>query len=428
MGPDVVQGMAHECLNTNIGYGWPVTPPSPFSWSAGASNSPITGELEDTDILRFITENADHPDVVRFFQVSEKRSSGVKEKRAQAAAAFDPTKLKIQYGATWVVSLEYSGLTTEERLDDKLYRTEEEAKAREEELQGPAKATFQLFCYIREGPEVRRADTRYMKEFVGLPTSAQIEEFLKISMAAPIELCKPCIPQTLLFTHNLMPHQDSLLPFLDDMPLPFSFLFQPKDMRDPVQERDDKLAANYFSEYMGLAMKHKEQGNAAYAKGERERAVDHPPERDAETRKLLAVCYANCAAARMLVVEGGEERDLKAAVEDAEKAIKTDPTYAKAYTRLSRAYEALGNPYEAQEALVRGLRLKDLNKHYGLADHLLFLQTNDKGLAGLTSMDVFEAWLNSVLVDDEKTAALMKDLGGAWQQRCDEHRKSIASA
>ncbi|KAJ3486110.1 hypothetical protein NLJ89_g11841 [Agrocybe chaxingu] len=115
---------------------------------------PITGELEDTDILRFITENADHPDVVRFFQVSEKRNSSVKEKRAQEAATFDPTKLKIQYGATWVVSLEYSGLTTDERLDDKLYQTKEEAKAREKELQGPAKATFQLFCYIREGPEI----------------------------------------------------------------------------------------------------------------------------------------------------------------------------------------------------------------------------------------------------------------------------------
>ncbi|KAJ3503926.1 hypothetical protein NLJ89_g8212 [Agrocybe chaxingu] len=196
---------------------------------------------------------------------------------------------------------------------------------------------------------------------------------------------------------------------------------------------------------MDLATKHKEQGNAAYAKGERERAVEcfqegvevlerlmlkalsHPPERDAETRKLLAVCYANCAAARMLVVERGEERDLKAALEDAEKAIKTDPTYAKAYTRLSRAHESLGNAYEAQEALVRGLRLKDLNKHYGLADHLLLLQTNDKGLASLTSIDAFDAWLNSMLVDDKETAVLMKDLGGAWQQRCDEYRKSIAS-
>ena len=83
----------------------------------------------------------------------------------------------------------------------------------------------------------------------------------------------------------------------------------------------------------------------------------------------------------------------------------------------------MGNISEAKDALVLGLRLKALENHFGLADHLIFLQTDKKGLP--ESKDEFELWLKNVLVDDQESAERMRDLGGAWKSRCRTHGKSV---
>ena len=83
----------------------------------------------------------------------------------------------------------------------------------------------------------------------------------------------------------------------------------------------------------------------------------------------------------------------------------------------------MGNVSKAKDALVRGLRLKPLENHFGLADHLILLQTEKKGLP--QNKDEFELWLKNVLVDDQESAERMRDLGGAWKTRCRMHGESL---
>jgi len=407
---------------------------------------PITGEVEFTDIIQYINTHADDPLVKKYFSSSSKSAARKKEKRKQAVANFDPSTLRIQFNSAWLVSLEYSGLTSEERWDDK-WNFEDEAgkKEREEQLKAPPQQTFQIYCYIREGPEAIGGgdDSRHVEEYIGLPTSQQVEDFVKVCMAMPMACWKPCIPQNLYFTRNLRSHEAALLPFLRNLPLPFSFLFETDEIHNRVREQDFKKAEKAFKKYIDLATKLKDEGNKAFQRGDRHEAVDkfqqaaedldklllksisEEQTREAETRRLLAVCMGNCSAARMLTVDG--EKDARGAVVDAERAIAADPTYAKAYIRLSRAHEALGEAFEAQNAIVQGLRHKELENHFGLADHLISLQTGGKGLQSLSDKTSFDTWVHRTLVEDEKSALMMKDIRGAWRRRCDDHGKKFGA-
>ncbi len=92
--------------------------------------------------------------------------------------------------------------------------------------------------------------------------------------------------------------------------------------------------------------------------------------------------------------------------------------------RLARGYEALGNTFEAQKVLVQGLRRKELVDHFGLADQLISLQTEGKGLQGLGQVE-FDAWLKHILIEDTRSAELMTNLQGAWKKRCEEYQKKL---
>jgi len=101
--------------------------------------------------------------------MSEKRRERAKEKREQALASFDINKLIVSPGTSWYISLQYAGLTT-----DKWYIPGSKKKV---EPQGNPQQQFQLFCYIREKPGLYGGDnSRHVEEFIGLPTSKQIEE------------------------------------------------------------------------------------------------------------------------------------------------------------------------------------------------------------------------------------------------------------
>ena len=106
--------------------------------------------------------------------MSAKRSERSKQRRVQALANFDIDKLRVIPGTSWLISLEYAGLTTDERQDDKWDIPKLQNKV---EPKGVPQPQFQLFCYIREGPGTDSGDnSRYVDEFIGLPTSKQIEE------------------------------------------------------------------------------------------------------------------------------------------------------------------------------------------------------------------------------------------------------------
>ena len=122
----------------------------------------------------YIDTHVEDPDVKHFFSFSEKRRERKKIERIQALANFNINELCVIPGTSWAIILEYAGLTTDERPEDKwdLPRTQDEV-----ERNGVAQQRFQLFCYIREGPGTDAGDnSRHIDEFVGLPTSNQIEE------------------------------------------------------------------------------------------------------------------------------------------------------------------------------------------------------------------------------------------------------------
>lgn len=78
-------------------------------------------------------------------------------------------------GTSWYFELEFSGMTTDERLADKMDIPKPPRKI----PKGPPQQTFQIFCYIREGsgtPTHGRENSRYAEEFIGPPTAKQIEE------------------------------------------------------------------------------------------------------------------------------------------------------------------------------------------------------------------------------------------------------------
>ena len=134
----------------------------------------ITLTADGTPLNSYIDTHADDPDVKHFFSFSEKRRERKKIKRIQALANFNINNLRVIPGTSWAIILEYAGLTTDKRPEDKwdLPRSQDEA-----EPEGVAQQRFQLFCYIREGPGTDGGDnSRHMDEFIGLPTSKQIEE------------------------------------------------------------------------------------------------------------------------------------------------------------------------------------------------------------------------------------------------------------
>ncbi|KAF8884887.1 hypothetical protein CPB84DRAFT_1788774 [Gymnopilus junonius] len=400
----------------------------------------ITGEVEFADIVQYISTHIDDPDVQIFLSESNKRGAIQKEERKKVLAEFDIKKLKIQFGAAWLISLEYAGLTTDPRLDDNWSLPEDPDP--EEGTQAPGlteepRQKFQMFCYIREGPGTEDGtNSRHVAEFIGLPTSKQIEDFVKVSMAAPLECYSPGIPTTLAFSYNLNVHKAALMPFLHSLPFPCSHIFETAEIRNKMADQGDAVAERRFREYIEYATKLKDAGNEAYSKRDRKGAVakykeaideldklllkmlSEAPERDKETKDLITVCWANSSAAKLLDIPG-EGKDAEGAKQDAEKALKFDREYAKGYMRLSRAHEVLGDTDGAQDALVRGLRRKSLQDHWGLADHLISLQTEGKGLP--KEKDTFKIWLASDRV------SRMSDLGGAWQKRCQQHARILES-
>jgi hypothetical protein len=106
--------------------------------------------------------------------MSEKRGERKKRERIQALANFDINQLRVIRGTSWAITLEYAGLTTDEHQEDKWDLPRLQNKV---EPKGEPQQRFQLFCYIREGPGSEGgSNSRHVDEFIGLPTSKQIEE------------------------------------------------------------------------------------------------------------------------------------------------------------------------------------------------------------------------------------------------------------
>ena len=167
---------------------------------------------------------------------------------------------------------------------------------------------------------------------------------------------QPCIPSLLGFGYNLTQHETSLIrPFLNSLPWGCRYVFEPAELRNRLSDQAYEIGKRGFRRYIQHATTIKDAGNAAYARNDPAEAVtqyaraiedleklllksiSEEEERDRETRTLLAVCWANSSAAKMLEVPG-YETNLEDARLHAEKAITSDPIYAKGYVESLKLY------------------------------------------------------------------------------------------
>lgn len=91
--------------------------------------------------------------------------------------------------------------------------------------------------------------------------------------------------------------------------------------------------------------------------------------------------------------------------------------FLSSYIRQSTALQRLGKIDDAQDAIARALRRKDLENDAGLVDCLVDLLTAGQGLAN--DEETFKNWMLDVLINDRKSAERLKDIGGEWRRRCD---------
>lgn len=165
-------------------------------------------------------------------------------------------------------------------------------------------------------------------------------------MVSPAECYQPSIPSLLGFGHNLTQHEISLKPFLDSLPWSCRYIFEPTELKNRMSDQRYEIGKHSFRRYIELATAIKNSGNAAYSRNDPAEAItqyaqaiedleklllksiSEEEERDRETRALIAVCWANSSAAKMLEVPGNET-DLEDARLHAENAITSDPGYAK---------------------------------------------------------------------------------------------------
>jgi hypothetical protein len=91
---------------------------------------------------------------------------------------------------------------------------------------------------------------------------------------------------------------------------------------------------------------------------------------------------------------------------------------------LARAHQELGAISEAQEAVARGLRRSELQDDMGLANRLIELQTDGKGLPN--NLEDFDQWMDGVLTSNKESAKLMEGIQGLWKKYCAAHRAALA--
>lgn len=125
-------------------------------------------ELMQED-FRFMKANKDDPVVELFHAESKKKHEKEQEERVKALAAFDPDSLEEYPEAIWLINLEHVGMS-----DEAIYEPGWGDESSTSQRDGPPVRLFQMFCYIKEGPD--DGEVRYVEEYEGPPTSKRIEE------------------------------------------------------------------------------------------------------------------------------------------------------------------------------------------------------------------------------------------------------------
>ncbi|KAI0826083.1 hypothetical protein BC629DRAFT_47313 [Irpex lacteus] len=286
--------------------------------------------------------------------------------------AFNYTQVKVKKSSFWVMQLSADGFVGPNNEYS-------------HEFKEGYKPNFQLIIYD-ERSSFRATDF----SSGGLPTSSSLLTLLKKAIASPMPPLRPCLPGLLLIALKLSPHVDSLRPFLDSLPAPFSWRVETPEeaaeVASGIYERNVKGVAQGLS----TGQSEKSLGNQALASKDRQKALKHYTEAieslqdaisqspNAEEEKkiaeLMSVCYTNRSAAWMM---GGGGFDPKRALKDAEDGVKWNENYSKAFYRQAKSYYLLGEKTKAVGVLRGALARPQLRDDKGLSDYLKELEPDE---------------------------------------------------
>ena len=154
------------------------------------------------------------------------------------------------------------------------------------------------------------------------------------------------LPATLILSVRFQRFAPALRPFLDSIPSPFAWRFETEEENRTVAAGRTELREKEFRIYFARSGESKQQGNEAFKKQDRKKAVeaytmaidemhealvvaDLEDDVDAvsDAHSALAICYANRAAAWCIE---GNGMDAKKALEDGKSSENMNKTYAKA--------------------------------------------------------------------------------------------------
>ncbi|KAI0047343.1 hypothetical protein FA95DRAFT_1606143 [Auriscalpium vulgare] len=296
---------------------------------------------------KHVLTNSNDPNIRKVYELGYRV-----HKQAEEAdiLGVDFTSLKIVPNSSWMFTLNHKGMVDANKMPIK-----PEAAAKNPGSQH----LFTLDCYERIGG---RDTPRFTRQVYGQPSSAEVLDFLKRS----ILFVRPRLPNRASFTVEFAPHMPVLRPFLDSLPRPVSYHFE-----------TPPLAEEFYKQSVAVADELKKKGNVAFAARDGAAALtaymdaadhlctalDKTPNanQDAAAKRLLVICYANCAAVYLLDGKG-----MDAALALGQEAEKADPTYAKGYHRQARSHELLGQIEEARQVLERALARQDVHDRESL--------------------------------------------------------------
>ncbi|KAJ8515517.1 hypothetical protein ONZ45_g7062 [Pleurotus djamor] len=377
--------------------------------------NPVTGRVEIPDVLKYLTN---HPDEMeKVMAQMDKRDASIDGQIDN----FDFGSLEntIVHESFWVVQMETMGFVDPAGKSvhpDLVHSTP------------GAKPTCVLYCYDDKEKH------RNVENIVGLPTSDVLLQFIKTAIATPLPPLKPALPWFLLLSSRLKLHAEYLKPFLDSLPKPFHWRIETDEEATKLSDGIDQMNQTGVKIYMEFAEKAKADANAAFKARDRvgaikgySDAIDHlvdalsqkpKEEEEKQAHSLLAICFANRAAAYLI---HGAGMDAKKAAADGENAVKVDPDYAKGYIRQAAAWQCLGDVEKAKDIIAQALSRSSLEHESGLIDRLIELYTDGQGLSD--DEGIFKNWTLDIWVNDRRSAERLKNVKGGWEARLNEKLK-----
>ncbi|KAI0037548.1 hypothetical protein FA95DRAFT_1568128, partial [Auriscalpium vulgare] len=220
----------------------------------------------------------------------------------------------VPYSA-WIVTLNYKYM-----LDANFMKTSQEMAAKTPGSQH----YFLLTCAEVWGPTGRVQRTRFLKPVFGQgpPDAAELLYFIKRSFVH----VTPALPNFLVFSNNLAQQISELRPFLDALPMPFSY-----DIEPAMAAFSQEVLGRQDQHHVALAAPDCGATRLARLKSLSSSSAAMMDKRDkthhTDVKKRSAARYANLAAVRL---RAGGERNAELALSHGRQAEEADPTYSTA--------------------------------------------------------------------------------------------------